>query len=788
MGELDKAVNELEKAALNLGFLPTGCMLIDLIGCRGDIFEIFGRENIVKRTLNDRYNSFFDLLRLSKPERIELLADLVNGQNESNFFRALSNRICEGDTYGLDLGVADHFLAFNDTCLGGNYDLVKEDLNRITALNHAASLNINLKIKYVEFCLDQNQIGTALAVMADLVVQDTALSGYLPFDEVIPNRKWRSISSFSHDISLPIVLDTYFRLSQDDKVGTLRHYSVRQVLDTNGIAVPSEMGQISYNSDKEKLVYFLKYVCVESVLDMLPALKGTSEVREERIRIYEVLSQLDSENTDAYQDEIVALITIKEKEEGLSLVDSSRLHVNMDAIERWAVSEFSESFDRYAALVNAGVGSQITFNEMMRMVHSQDTRKEKIFEFPENEADLLLLSIIYSIRDHFLLDTTDGLDSYLSTRVRHDAVHSYLRSPVEAAKLITQKSDKLDQRYAPNLHWLDKLSTLTELQKKKISSAFDNFSKEFDSLLMSLNDRQFQVKSDDHPHGLFYIDLTPQIFQLIRSLIAEDMQFHTFLSVCVGAFWASLEKSLEEARAYLSTTVKSEFDTIFSKLRTDLTEHAYTDQNFPDLSKSIGDTATLVNSEIEDIVGWFKRSDLEQAGQTYEISKALDIAIESALSSHSNFSPKLNHYVSGDLKLSTAGVFVLADIIRVGIGNVFKHGGVIKEQKIRVACEAKSNSQTINLEIENQVGSSVNFDQSNHSIKTIKDLIFAGDYKTKVRSEGGSGFLKIANSVTTEDHKFLDFGFTKQNTFLLQVRISAKELNLIPFMSNLDQE
>jgi hypothetical protein len=79
------------------------------------------------------------------------------------------------------------------------------------------------------------------------------------------------------------------------------------------------------------------------------------------------------------------------------------------------------------------------------------------FELPSSEADEILIRMISLLQERFLFDSSHGLDSYLSQRIRHGSIQNYLRNPVEEAQLVTQK-DSQTGKYQANNYWLERFN------------------------------------------------------------------------------------------------------------------------------------------------------------------------------------------------------------------------------------------------------------------------------------------------------------------------------------------
>lgn len=119
---------------------------------------------------------------------------------------------------------------------------------------------------------------------------------------------------------------------------------------------PSNLVDIDYNFNKDELVYFLKEVCKPFFMDSLRrVLKGNTEVLSERQEICASLRFIDVRNSSIYADEVMAITNQQAMEEGRWIVDTSRIYVDLDGLNRWANDELSEDYARFRDLLDVNL-------------------------------------------------------------------------------------------------------------------------------------------------------------------------------------------------------------------------------------------------------------------------------------------------------------------------------------------------------------------------------------------------------------------------------------------------
>ena len=221
---------------------------------------------------------------------------------------------------------------------------------------------------------------------------------------------------------------------------TNRRIAYDEFLIANGVERPSNL--IVDKFPRKKLIYFLANVCIPEIMDIsFYAFPTSRSLDEERINVCLLLSQIDPENSEIYNDEIKNLTKILSIEDGLRDVDRSRVHVNIDAIASWAHTELGEQYQRYKDLLRVGVGFSSTddFDSAVRQFNEGDENAAQDYlDYPDDEGDHLLLEMVGVLETEYLTNPNHGLDAYLSMRVRHGSLAGRLRGPLEDGKLISR--------------------------------------------------------------------------------------------------------------------------------------------------------------------------------------------------------------------------------------------------------------------------------------------------------------------------------------------------------------
>lgn len=772
--EYERANADLQKVASNWAFMPSVKAITAF--AQWDSLPHDGEPAswAYKRVLNspaDDFRSTLGVLRLAPtaPAQTELMPAAITGLTVE-LIRVLSDPKREiPASLESHLGVALGLLRRMEDSSPPRWEQLWADLKT----SHLTDfLRNRCAVHFVHHLLLADEHGLAADVLVDLVLTSRISPAVLPLRELAGGDSWRRLKQFSSNIAIPIVLDLIWKVTGDDRDSTAKRFAVQNFLSAHSLTAPSQLSTMQGNVSRERLVYFLDIVCAPTVLDMLPTLSSSQMVEDERLNICRALTEIDPRNSDRYQDEILVSEHQRVVRSGLRVVDSSRIHVDQDALTVWAVKELSETFRRYCDLVKAGVGVADNYDTVIRAFFKADEINKAYFEIPKSEADDILFRMVSQLADRFINDSDFGLDSYLSKRVRHESLTSYLRNPLERQALITQIDSKTG-KYEPNMRWgaasLKYPADIASLIEEWLRA----FSESFDKILVSLRTDDFHIRSKDKPSGLFEFALTAPMLHLLRSIIQQRMEAEDFAPTCLTLFWVTLNPSLERARDHLRVDTKTKVAALFEQLRAKLYSLIYDYPAVAELSAVVGDASAAVQAEIDNVAEWFVRQEVSQGRHRYTFEQAVEIATESALRGMRNFEPDIHIASTGDSLIAASELIVIADVMRVALGNVKAHSNQARGRpKVEIDIVENLADEVISFRVLSDIGVGVRCDESEKRLEEIRSDIAAKTYGVKVRSEGGSGLRKLASIVHQSDRGRIDFRFESDEKFILEVDLS----------------
>lgn len=556
--------------------------------------------------------------------------------------------------------------------------------------------------------------------------------------------------------------------TQNEDSGTASHlrYATGVAIRQSGVRFPHMMASLADRYPSHQLVYFLRHVCVPEIIDVSRVLKSTRQVLEERIAICTALQGLDKSNEGIYKDEQMEISNSLAVAEGQWIVDQTRIHVDSEALMRWATREFSEDFSRYRDLAILDIREKQNFDDVLKELAAVTHSSHRATFTPENEADAVLLSILNRCRDEFLCNPNYGFDFHLSKRIRHQSFIGLIRAPLEFSHLITTRESEFGG-YNRNDHWINKFTNLITQEKEALNTVFIKFSSKFDEILCNAKDKRFHLRSPERPAGLFFIDLPPQIILLLRTLMEKDTTLIDFLATVISTMWGAIDPSLAEARKYVSVELKTKLCQVIDELRAAVRKIAEKDPTFLELDMVIGQRSTEVQRAVDEVSMWFSHSNLESMKRNFTIDQIFDVATDSALKCRRPFDPVITRKVDSDCEmLNSSSLVLIHDVLFTAFDNARAHSGHTRPN-IEISAIIRKSDGTITVEVVSEA-SRENRAEQEEELREIRQLIDNRNFERRTRNEGKSGIIKLAAVAYQSAKGSVSFRF-EDNLFRLNV-------------------
>jgi hypothetical protein len=542
-----------------------------------------------------------------------------------------------------------------------------------------------------------------------------------------------------------------------------RNYAYEDFLTAQGVLKPSQL-RGTENLDRGFLLYYLESVCATEVMQASTAFYSPREVEEERLAICVLLAEIDPDHRGRHEQEIRDLTRALVVRKGVREVEQSKIFIDTIAIRQWADKHLKESFARYQALVGAGFGAgTAALDEALMTVLTGGTGAQDLLKLPKNEASDLLVSMITGFFHQCLSSSEHGLDCYLSMRIRHGALAGQLRAPLEQERIISQR-EGIGEVYKSNEYWLSTLEgDVPNVILKQVDTRLRTFSQAFDDFVENLASEYIQIRSSNKPNGLFDINLSHLLVRWIADNLGSTAPFESFIALCLTLFWEMLEHHLLEIHKTIDQNINPTLNKMFVTLRADL--HKITEMyNIAELDTSIVNAQTKTHQALAQVKDWF-RIPTSKRELEFSFDELVQIGLQCVKNIHPEFAPDLSVAILDDLP-QFEQLAIFSDIFFIIFDNIRRHAGILGPE-VSISCRVVNNR--LRIRVTNEVAASARTPENQRKVAQIRELITEGNYVRAVRSEGGTGLIKLRNIIrTNNDPTRLEFDFV-DNQFYVQI-------------------
>jgi hypothetical protein len=552
-------------------------------------------------------------------------------------------------------------------------------------------------------------------------------------------------------------------------------------LEAQDIRFPSEIGGTSASFNRNQLAYFLRNVCVPEVLDQSLALGSTLEVENERAKAIILLSELIREEGKPpppdLTDELRQIKTHQIIRQMTLQLDRSKIYVNIDGIKRALSVSMKENWHRYKLLLlQQDTGKLDEIQRLFEKIVGDKLRVVTVnVGLPQTEAGQLFRNMVQEIFTLFASSKEFGLDSYLSTNIRHGYTLRELRGPFVVHHLVTNRATE-SGGYQPNVHWDDRCRGYgNDLELQGIQKALACLSSRVDEVIERINRKLIRIKSDKSPDGLFSFDITTIQLNLLQRRCDAIEEYEEFVGVVMDILWGLTNASLEVVRNVLVNDIWHDLQHALEELQIEL-------DCLGSLSSSSGLIAAInlarpdIRAAVERIASWFVPSNNSEFAD-YPLKLAFEASLATVKSYYRDLDITHNFWEPTNLVLAGWTLPSFARLFLILIENAAFHCGV-GTGGLDVVCEATLNESWLEIILRNSLSSGVDRDKLGARLARINANFNREGAFEAIDNEGGSGYPKIFRLLTYDlstAHE-LAVRLTEGEKFEVRIKLDAREL------------
>lgn len=616
-------------------------------------------------------------------------------------------------------------------------DVLSSDSSKLFR-DEAALILMHIYIKQKRFA-DGSDLAVRLAMQcpytAEIVSLTDLVHGLLTEHDLPMSR-----SPTRGLVSVAIVYDLYSKLfgSAHDPQ---RADAYKDVLRRANVTRASELSDKRDLFDYDQLCHFLRHVCRPNVLDQSLTLSSTREVEDERAAVLVGLSDFIAEHGGSppaeLKEELREIRTKQVVRETTLRLDQSKIYVNLDGIRRSLETATRDNWHRYRILSLQGASADLRSIERILRSTGSESFRVIVLDQERHEKSAVLAKMVTDAVELFAFSKEFGLDSNLSTNIRHGYVLRELRSPFVVARLITNKSSA-SGNYQPNLQWTDRLGS--EDDSEALSAILDRFSRDIDLLIDRVNRQLLRIRSSQSPDGLFVYQVDDRLVEAVGLFVGQVENHDEFITELIDICWRLTDSNLSRVRDVLVNEVLHEFFRILSVLQNDLNDSGYASK-IPGMMNAINLVRPEVRSAVERVQNWFTRSSIDEY-QDFDLQIAYDAGLQTIKTYYSNIDIVSNIIIKAPLHLSGSTLPIFARLLFLLLDNAAQHGGADRDN-LRIDSNFEVSDGLLYVEIANDLPKTLDRQKLLNKIYAINQEYGREKASDLLRQEGGSGYPKV---------------------------------------------
>ena len=539
------------------------------------------------------------------------------------------------------------------------------------------------------------------------------------------------------NVSRTIDLPIFYTIINADEVEA--HIAFELFNISCRVEKPSQLIKEEHGLDSKKFLYYLKQTSSPKILRHSTYISNSKERLEERLAICYYLNK--SQSDIEIESEIKSIENILVIQQGLIDLDESKIYVNEQGILDNELQDFEAVFERFkviSTIVNKSKFVWLEGGKLTAYSSEEDTDIGKT-EYSNNPVFEIYMELFEVIKDKFL-NSQFGIVAYLSTRIRHGVLVGELRPVFEKHNLITMKEGK-SSNYRRNYFWDMIYENSSSTIKEQIQVLLEDFSSKVDGLIFDLIKKHLQVfKPEVNEEGWFNYEFDENTLWYFSMASISSETFEDFVKQIFEVLWHKTDENLERIRQNIEHDILNQFNKHFNDLELSIISQLG-QHDAQALLKSIRDCSTEVQTVMQKISRWFKRSEIKVSD--FHLTELVNIISEYTNKSNPYKNLILKRELQCDCVVKGEYKTHFADLLRIFLENIIKHSDD-NVDNINCMIKTESTDEILSIEIENEI-------TDTDKLELLKNIWKDEKLDTeKLKSEGKSGYHKAYKILTSD--------------------------------------
>ncbi|MGI3744891.1 MAG: hypothetical protein ACRYF8_05290 [Janthinobacterium lividum] len=566
---------------------------------------------------------------------------------------------------------------------------------------------------------------------------------------------------FIHDIDAVVVCHYFVKFVSSAK-RTLLNEIFEEYLLSCGENKPSEIFEHLQDCSLRTTQIFFADICSFENLDFLDAFQSSDELRAERIKIIDYLYSSRLISKEAYANELDHIVNLIVMDSATSNFSRSKVYVDESALKRKVQEVIITLFELYKFSSSSDENEE----DGLFVINETDSENEKFASgVLSGQQSSLLVKIIDVIHQSFLYDETFGLDSNLSSEIRHGIFSNFMLSEVDAKHLIAEKTDA--GTYKSVEYWSAFYSGLLVPEfLKELDEEFADFSERF-NLLVDDSERWMKIGFDDKDSAFsFVIDIDD--FKAIKSRAVNCESADEVIDVVLKVLWHKTEAGLATVKDRINIGLKHNVEALFDDFTMRIVE-VKGNAALGEIMSNIESAKNNTREIIAEISEWFARS-TSKIFDDQSISQLIGTAVscfEKIKGRTVNIRKQFLNEVSA---FEVSGTFVNPMILAMInlLNNCIRHSGLDLNVEIEIAVDIQDYGFVISMF--NTLSGQKLVEMDQEFITSLNESFRSPESLELMRKEGGTGLAKAFHHLKSADVGFDMRVSLAQERFCSEVR------------------
>lgn len=594
------------------------------------------------------------------------------------------------------------------------------------------------------------------------------------------------------NIKTPIFMYIY-----DKNDYKLQRIAYANYIDKNNIKNVTDLCQTA--QEKEEIVFFLFRICCMNVLKRdIRLAKNTDEVEKVRIDILRNLMALDEKNKKTYYDEINKIMLKRSIRDKIKQFNQSRIYVDTEKIGDEYYEIFKENYDKYMLLKSfdeklsmLDITSEKYLDDLKKIMENINTRLKQDVNY--SQEVVVLKDLISRIADQFLFNEKYGLNTFLSSRIRHGYCQNKLLTIFYDYHLTSKSLENTSSNYNVNEYWDEKVINKGQTYEM-FKEILSNFTLKIDTKVNQIKKEWLRIKNHENEEGLFdFRDFVKNCVLVITSNDEMIQDYEIFYQSIIDLFWIYTEKNLVIVREKIKNDLKKYFWECINELENSIAplEKTSLKSVFIEMKNNINICKTKIDTVIQEFSDVFYKRDISYCDYTMRDMFVTCLEISQRLSGEFK-TVSIISKIECDYTFSGESFPYFVDILNMMINNAVEHSGFQKSSDIKVEITIEDNNSIcenyidiveaqipgknfkdyVVIKVKNNLDKSID---EKKLLKKIQEIFFNAKNPEILRKytqlEGGSGLYKI--------YKTLQYNIMAPYSILYNIENSQFELIIL---------